>query len=98
MLKFKTLRHIHRFLAPVMLLPIILTVLTGSLYQLADMTDHGDAFDWVLDAHKGHFGPLNLEAIYPFLNSLGLLLLVVTGIMMWFQVKHRSPKHLNPNL
>lgn len=43
----------------------------------------------LLDWHKGHFGKLNLEAIYPFLNALGLLTLAITGISMWLKI--RSP-------
>jgi uncharacterized iron-regulated membrane protein len=44
-----------------------------------------------LDWHKGHFGVLNLEVIYPFLNALGLLVLLFTGISLWLHMR-RTPK------
>lgn len=84
-------RQMHRILAPIMILPILLTLITGSLYQLVDLGGKGDAFGWLLELHKGHFGILNLEIIYPFLNALGLLTLAITGISMWFQMR-RNPR------
>lgn len=57
---------------------------------MADLSDKGEVFGWLLELHKGHFGSLNLDVIYPFLNALGLLTLVITGIMMWFQLRRRT--------
>lgn len=91
----KNLRQLHRFLAPVMLLPIILTVITGSLFQLGEMLGREDSVEWLLRIHKGNFGLIDLQAIYPFLNSLGLLVLVATGMVMWLQPKRRFQKKLN---
>jgi uncharacterized iron-regulated membrane protein len=79
-------------LAPIMLLPLLLTLLTGSLYQIADLNDRGDTFSWLIEVHKGHFGSIHLEVIYPFLNALGLLLLIITGISIWLQTNRRSPR------
>lgn len=78
-------RQLHRTLAPIMLLPLLLTLITGSLYQIADLNDRGDVFNWLIEWHKGHFGNINLEIIYPFLNALGLLVMAITGISMWLQ-------------
>jgi uncharacterized iron-regulated membrane protein len=83
------LRQLHRTIAPIMILPVLLTLITGSLYQIVDLGEKGKDFDWLLDWHKGHFGSLNLEAIYPFLNALGLLTLAITGISMWVQMRRR---------
>ncbi len=83
------LRQLHRVMAPIMLLPILLTLITGSIYQIVDLGGNGGDFNWLLDWHKGDFGILNLEMIYPFLNALGLLTLAITGIIMW--VKMRRP-------
>jgi uncharacterized iron-regulated membrane protein len=87
------LRKLHRFLAPVMILPVLLTLITGSIYQMVDLAGNGGDFNWLLDLHKGHFGILNLEIIYPFLNALGLLTLTITGILMWLQMRRPSRKH-----
>lgn len=81
------LRKIHRLLAPIMVLPVLLTLFTGAIYQLVDLEGKGDQFDWLLDWHKGHFGSLNLAIVYPFLNALGLLVLAITGISLWFQMR-----------
>jgi len=87
------LRKLHRFLAPVMMLPVLLTLITGSIYQMVDLAGNGGDFNWLLDLHKGHFGILNLEIIYPFLNALGLLTLTITGILIWLQMRRPSRKH-----
>lgn len=88
---FQDIRHLHRILAPIMLLPLLLTTITGTVYQIADLAGKGDAFEWLLGWHKGHFGSLNLEVIYPFLNALGLFILLFTGISMWLHMR-RLPK------
>lgn len=84
------LRQLHRALAPIMLLPILLTLITGSVYQIIDIGGKGGDFIWLLDWHKGHFGSINLEVIYPFLNALGLLTLAITGISIWLQMRRSS--------
>lgn len=90
---FQDIRHLHRVLAPIMLLPLLLTLLTGTIYQIVDLAGQGDSFDWLMDLHKGHFGALNLEIIYPFLNALGLLGLLFTGISLWLHLR-RIPRVL----
>ncbi|WP_239651708.1 PepSY domain-containing protein [Neosynechococcus sphagnicola] len=83
-------RQIHHTLAPIMLLPIVLTVITGTFYQMFDLAGQGDNVEWLLDIHKGHFGALNLEIIYPFLNAFGLLVVAATGSSMWLQMHNNS--------
>ena len=82
--KFKKL---HAFVAPIVIVPIILTLFTGSIYQIFDLAGNGGSVNWLLDIHKGHFGPINLEVIYPFLNALGLLFMAVTGGTMWLELR-----------
>ena len=84
------IRKLHSSIAPIMLLPVVLTLITGSLYQIAVMTGNTLDFLWLLEWHKGKFGPINLEMIYPFLNAFGLLMLAVTGISMWLQKRRRN--------
>ena len=81
------LRKLHRWFAPIMVFPLLLTLLTGSLFQVAIVMGGGNNFYWLLDWHRGHFGRINLEMIYPFLNAFGLLMLLVTGVLMWLQVR-----------
>ncbi len=89
---FSRVRQLHRTLAPIMVLPLLLTLVTGSLYQIADLTGKEKDFDWLLDLHKGHFGSLKLEIIYPFLNALGLLTLAITGVLMWLNMRRRTER------
>ncbi len=91
------LRQLHRIVAPIMILPVLLTLITGSLYQLVDIGGKGDAFQWLLNIHKGHFGIVNLEIIYPFLNALGLLTLAITGILMWLEMQRTTRKRYGRN-
>ena len=86
------IRKLHRSLAPIMLLPLLLTLFTGAIYQIVDSAGKGDDFEWLLRWHKGHFGNLHLEVIYPYLNALGLLALSITGISMWLQMRRNSKR------
>lgn len=86
------LRQLHRTLAPIFVLPLLVTLITGSLFQFAVLNQKGTEFLWLLDWHRGHFGRINLEAIYPFLNALGLLTLLITGVIMWWTLPSRRSR------
>lgn len=73
-----------------MALPLLLTATTGTAFQLAANSGKAADFIWLLEIHKGHYGPLNLSAVYPFLNGLGLLALLSTGFVMWLQTRPRK--------
>ena len=79
------LRQLHYKTAPIMIFPLLLTVLTGTLFQVAVVTGNSDNFLWLLDLHRGKFGRINLEMIYPFLNGFGLLMLGITGVIIWLK-------------
>ena len=85
-------RQLHYWFAPIMLFPVLLTLITGSLFQISVITGKAGDFFWLLEWHKGKFGKINLEMIYPFLNSFGMLMLAVTGIIMWFQINRKYKK------
>jgi uncharacterized iron-regulated membrane protein len=70
-----------------MLLPLLLTAITGTVYQLGDLAGKDREFRWLLSLHKGNFGSLKLEVIYPFLNAIGLCVLLFTGISMWLNLR-----------
>jgi len=91
----KSFRQWHRFLSPIMILPLVLTAITGSLFQFAELNDQEKKYKWLLEIHKGHFGALNLESIYPFFNTLGLLFLAITGISMWWRMRKVSRGTVN---
>ncbi len=80
------IRKVHRVLAPIVLAPFLVTLLTGSLYQIALLTDNVADYYWLIQAHRGNFQIINLEVVYPFLNALGLLVMIGTGFSMWLQM------------
>lgn len=84
------LRQLHRALVPIMLLPLLLTLTTGVGFQFAVVSDRANDFLWLLDLHRGTFGQINLDFIYPILNGMGLLTFIVTGILMWLQSPKRN--------
>jgi len=86
------LRHFHYIIAPIMFLPIFLTAITGSLFQVAVITGKSTDYLWLLDLHRGKFGSINLELIYPLINAFGVLFLAITGIVMWLQLNKRLRK------
>lgn len=88
----KQLRRLHRQLAPIMILPILITIGTGVLFELAINMDKGDDFIWLLSWHRGNFGLINLEKFYPFLNGFGLLILAISGINLWWQNNFKTKK------
>ncbi|OKH17683.1 hypothetical protein [[Limnothrix rosea] IAM M-220] len=85
-------RQLHYKLAPIMLFPIFLTAITGSLFQVSMLTGKSSDFLWLLELHRGKFGVINLEIIYPFLNAFGVLFLTFTGIVMWFKTNRKIKK------
>ena len=85
-------RQLHRALVPFVAFPLLLTLTTGMGFQLAVAGGRANDFLWLLELHRGKFGSINLELIYPILNALGLLTLVVTGLMMWLQTRNRKLK------
>lgn len=84
------LRQLHKALVPFTVLPLLLTLTTGTLFQFAVAGDRANDFLWLLELHRGKFGQVNLEFLYPILNALGLLTLTITGSIMWFQSPSRK--------
>lgn len=90
-------RKLHSQFAIIMMLPLLITLVTGSLFQIAYLTsDNLDNYMWLLDLHRGSFGVVNLENIYPLLNAFGLLMLLITGVTMWLQSRFKHRKITNP--
>ncbi|MEO1002558.1 MAG: peptidase [Cyanobacteria bacterium J06638_7] len=90
------LRRLHGALAPVVLLPLLLTVTTGVSYRL--LRDWGgldrDRAHLLMVLHEGEwltgwFGP-NAETVYVLLNGLGLLWMLVSGAAMALQRLRRG--------
>ncbi len=78
----RAFRKYHRVLAIALCIPLSLTVLTGMLATMVGewSLDLGLPRSLILGIHTGEI--LHLQAIYPILNGLGLIGLLVTGLSM----------------
>jgi uncharacterized iron-regulated membrane protein len=77
----RNFRKYHRFLAIIMTLPLALTILTGLGYTLSEDWLHLENLgEFLIGLHTGEI--FGLEEIYPILNSLGAIGLLITGITM----------------
>ncbi|GAB4540358.1 MAG: hypothetical protein Tsb0014_31510 [Pleurocapsa sp.] len=74
-------RKYHRTLAIILSLPILLTIITGIGYSIFDeWFEQGELGELMLQIHTMEI--LHLEKIYPLLNGLGLIGLLITGLSM----------------
>ncbi len=80
-------RQLHRKIAPILFLPLLLTALTGVGYRLgrAWFNLPHEIGDVLLNLHQGDFLGKPLVPIYVLWMGGGLLGLVVTGIVMMKQ-------------
>lgn len=85
------LRRLHAALAPLVLLPLLLTVCTGMAYRLLrDWAGLGrDQAHFLMVLHEGEWlrslvGPAG-ETLYVLFNGLGLLWMLATGASMLWQ-------------
>jgi hypothetical protein len=78
----RNFRRYHRGIALIVALPLLVTILTGvSITILREWPGTGrDLSSFSVKIHTGEI--LHLAAIYPILNGLGLLGLLVTGLSM----------------
>ncbi len=92
------LRRLHGAVAPLVLLPLLLTVSTGMAYRL--LRDWGglgrDPAHVLMVLHEGEwlkpwFGP-NGETLYVLLNGLGLLWMLASGAGLAWQRLRRPQR------
>ena len=84
----RAFRKYHRQIAIAVCLPLILTVITGVGYTIFDeWFEQEEIAGFLLRLHT--LDILGLEKIYPLLNGLGLIGLLVTGLSMTGLFKKR---------
>ncbi|MEO1429866.1 MAG: PepSY domain-containing protein [Cyanobacteria bacterium J06633_8] len=86
-MKKQLLRKLHLTIAPVVILPLLITVSTGVVYRISK--------DWfglsrnqvhfLMVIHEGEYLGKTLEPVYVLLNGLGLLWMLATGGAMLLQ-------------
>lgn len=84
----RAFRKYHRQIAIAACLPLILTVVSGIGYTIVEeWFGQGELGELLLEIHTFEF--MGLEKIYPLLNGLGLVGLLVTGLTMTSLFKKR---------
>ena len=92
-MKFRSLiRKLHGTLAPIVLLPLLMTVTTGIAYRLSKdwLGLTRDQVHFLMTLHEGEYLGSTLEPFYVLLNGLGLLWMLVTGSIMAVQNFRRA--------
>jgi hypothetical protein len=86
----RAFRKYHRVLATILCLPLALTILTGMATTMVGewSLNFGLSRGFLLALHTGEI--FHFEAIYPILNGLGLIGLLVTGVSMTSLFKARK--------
>ena len=91
----RAFRKYHRLLGIIVALPIALTVLTGMAIAIVREWPLGIEISsrFLLKIHTGEI--FHLQAIYPILNGLGMIGLLVTGLSMsgFFGRKKQPTSH-----
>ena len=88
----RSFRRYHRQIAIILCLPLFLTVLTGMGYTIVNEWFHQhDLAEFLIKIHS--LEVLNLQGIYPFLNGLGLIGLLITGVSMTGLFRQRTNKN-----
>ncbi len=74
-------RQLHRWLAPWVLLPLLITASTGVSYRLAK--DWGgfsrEQVHWLMAIHEGEWLGQQAEPFFVLLNACGLIWMLITG-------------------
>ncbi|EHA64361.1 PepSY-associated TM helix domain protein [Synechococcus sp. WH 8016] len=85
-------RQLHRWVAPLVVLPLLVTVSTGVTYRLAK--DWGglsrDQVHWLMTIHEGEWLGPALEPVVVLLNAVGLLWMLATGSWLLLQNVRRQ--------
>ena len=74
-------RIIHRRLTIVAFLPLLMTLITGSIYSLLILLDI-DAI-WILKMHTGNFLILNLQPFYSPVIGISSILALISGLFLF---------------
>ncbi len=86
------LRKLHGNIAPIIMLPLFVTIITGMTYRLGKswLGLSKDQVHFLMVIHEGEYLGKQLEPVYVLLNGLGVLFMLVTGIGMLFSTLSKA--------
>lgn len=86
-MKLNQIRQWHGTLAPIVMLPLMITVTTGVTYRLSKdwFGLSRDQVHFLMSIHEGEYLGETLEPFYVLFNGLGVVWMLVTGAIMVFQ-------------
>ncbi|MGB3513693.1 MAG: PepSY domain-containing protein [Microcoleaceae cyanobacterium] len=99
----QTFRKFHRIVAPIVFLPLFVTVITGVAYRLGRnwFGLSKDQAHFLMVIHEAGYLGDDIKPFYVLLNGIGLMWMLVTGIVMsglFTKNKSKQDTDSKPNL
>ncbi len=88
MFKTKT-RKLHRGITFIAVIPLLMTVLSGSLYSLFQY--FGLDFFWLMKIHTGNFFFINLQPFFTPVLGLLTIFAIISGLFLFPRSKIKYP-------
>ncbi|MCR8540547.1 MAG: hypothetical protein JJ848_009375 [Prochlorococcus marinus CUG1439] len=73
-------RQIHRKIAAISAIPLLITILSGTIYSFLQPLGV-DAF-WLIKWHTGNFGIVNLQPFYSIFLGIASIISLISGIRL----------------
>ena len=88
MSKTKT-RKLHRSITLIAVIPLLITVLSGSLYSLFQY--FGFDFFWLMKIHTGNFYFINLQPLFTPVVGFLTIFAIISGLFLFPRSKIKYP-------
>ena len=82
-------RKIHRRMTLIAVFPLIITVISGSLYSLFQY--FGLDFFWLMKIHTGNFFFINLQPLFTPVVGLLTIFAIISGLFLFPRSKIKYP-------
>ena len=82
-------RKLHRSITLIAVIPLLITVLSGSLYSLFQYL--GFDFFWLMKIHTGNFFFINLQPLFTPVLGLLTIFAIISGLFLFPRSKIKYP-------
>jgi hypothetical protein len=91
-MNIRQFRQLHLLVAPIVILPLVVTAFTGVAYRLGRswLGFSREQAHFLMVLHEGEYLGDTLKPFYVLLNGLGLLWMLITGCFLLWQNITRS--------